>query len=139
MSLASANAVPVKTRGRVGGIFAVSSALGRAIGPAALSSLLAWSLDVAPGSGGGNNVLVDYHAVFVVLMVLMVAVFVLGLKALTLESLTVPVEDRHGEAYESVSPSTGEADASLFTAATTSSRRQQLKEGWKMDSAGDIL
>lgn len=128
MSLASANAVPVKTRGRVGGIFAVAGAFGRAIGPAALSSLLAWSLDATPSSGGGNNVLVDYHAVFVVLMVLMVVVFVLGLKALTLESLTVPVEDRRGEAYESVSLSTGDTDAPLSAAAITSSRRQQRKE-----------
>lgn len=109
MNLASANAVPVEVRGKVGGIFAVSGSLGRTVGPAALSSLLAWSLHANPStSGGGNNRLVDYHAVFVVEMVLMVVVVVLGRKALTLESLTVPVEHRRGVEYELVPQPSGE-------------------------------
>ena len=109
MNLASANAVPVKTRGKVGGIFAVSGSLGRVIGPAALSSLLAWSLHANPPGGGDNTGLVDYHAVFVVETLIMVVVIVLGRKALTLESLTVPIESRrHGAEYEPVSQSNHE-------------------------------
>lgn len=112
MNLAAANAVPIETRGKVGGVFAVSGSLGRVIGPAGLSSLLAWSLHDKPLRGGGaNNALVDCHAVFVVEMVLMVAVIALGRKALTLESLTVPIEHRHGAQYEPVSQSTGETKA----------------------------
>lgn len=107
MSLASANAVPVKMRGKVGGIFAVSGSLGRVIGPAALSSLLAWSLH-ARSSSDRHNRLVDYHAVFVVEMVLMVVVVLLGRKALTLESLTIPIEHRHGAEYEPVLQWSGE-------------------------------
>lgn len=130
MNLASANAVPAKMRGKIGGVFAVAGALGRVVGPAALSSLLAWSLDATPASGRGNNMLVDYHAVFVVLMGLMVVLTVLGWKALTLESLTVPIENRHGAEYESVSQSSREADTpigssdSLAEAATTASRAE---------------
>lgn len=98
MNLASANAVPVKMRGKVGGMFAVCGALGRAIGPAALSSLLAWSLHADSPSGLDNTTgIVDYHAVFVVEMVLMVVVTILGRKAFTLESLTVPIEQRRPE------------------------------------------
>eukprot|EP00903_Cladosiphon_okamuranus_P010938 g10330.t1 len=112
MNLASANAVPVEMRGKVGGIFAVSGSLGRAIGPAALSNLLAWSLHANPSTtAGGNNWLVDYHAVFVVEMLLMVVVLVLGRKALTLESVTVPVEHRHDVAYELVSQPSSETTA----------------------------
>lgn len=107
MNLASANAVPVEMRGKVGGIFAVSGSLGRVLGPAALSNLLAWSLHAKPLSGR-DNWLVNYHAVFVVEMVLMVVVIVLGRKAFTLESLTVPVEHRRGAEYEPVSQSSGE-------------------------------
>ncbi|CAN0449076.1 unnamed protein product [Pylaiella littoralis] len=121
VNLASANAVPVKMRGKVGGVFAVAAAVGKVIGPAALSSLLAWSLNVAPGRGRSINVLVDYHALFVVLMVLMVVVIMLGLKALTLESLTVPVEDRHGEEYLSVSQSISSSDS--FAEATITDSR----------------
>ncbi|CAN0413405.1 unnamed protein product [Pylaiella littoralis] len=121
VNLASANAVPVKMRGKVGGVFAVAAAVGRVIGPAAFSSLLAWSLNVAPGRGRSINVLVDYHALFVVLMVLMVVVIMLGLKALTLESLTVPVEDRHGEEYLSVSQSISSSDS--FAEATITDSR----------------
>lgn len=127
MNLASANAVPVQMRGKIGGVFAFASALGRVIGPAALSSLLAWSLDTTR-SGRGHSVLIDYHAVFVVLTLLMVVVVVLGLNLLTLESLTIPVEDRHGKEYESVAQSSREADTPmnssdrLHEAATTESR-----------------
>lgn len=94
MNLASANAVPVKMRGKVAGFFTISASLGRAIGPAGCSALLAWSL--------GSNKLFDYHAMFVVLMILMVVVVVLGRKALTLEALTVSIENRHLAEYESV-------------------------------------
>lgn len=63
-----------------------------------LCTLLAWSLQ-------SSNVLLDYHAVFVIEMVLMSVIFVLGRKVLTLEALTIPIEDRHGAEYESVSVS----------------------------------
>ena len=97
MNLASANAVSVERRGKVGGIFAVSGSLGRVIGPAALSSLLAWSLRANHRGGEDDARLVDYHAVFVVEMLVMVVVIVLGRKALTPESLMVPIEHRrHG-------------------------------------------
>ncbi|CAB1117157.1 unnamed protein product [Ectocarpus sp. CCAP 1310/34] len=98
MNLASANAVPVPMRGKMGGIFAVASSFGRVIGPAGLCTLLAWSLQ-------SSNVLMDYHAVFVVEMVLMSVMFVLGRNVLTLEALTIPVEDRRGAEYESISVS----------------------------------
>ncbi|CAM9838758.1 unnamed protein product [Ectocarpus sp. 8 AP-2014] len=101
MNLASANAVPVPMRGKIGGIFAVASSFGRVIGPAGLCTLLAWSLQ-------SSNMLLDYHAVFVVEMVLMSVMFVLGRNVLTLEALTIPIEDRHGADYESISVSSTE-------------------------------
>jgi len=107
MTLAWTNSVPAHVRGKIGGVFAVAMGLGRLIGPPALSSLMAWSLH-AP-SGRGDNGFVDYHAVFVVEAVVMVGITVLGRKAWTLESLTVPIENRHGTEYESLSQSSGEA------------------------------
>eukprot|EP00752_Nemacystus_decipiens_P005351 g4852.t1 len=86
MNLASANAVPVESRGRIGGIFSMSASLGRVIGPAVLSSLLAWSLHADPPGHGDDHWLVDYHAVFVAEMVLMVVVTALGRKSLTLDA-----------------------------------------------------
>lgn len=74
-----------------------------------LCTLLAWSLE-------SSNVLLDYHAVFVVEMVLMSVIFVLGRNVLTLEALTIPIEDRHGAEYESISvPSTDSTNTSSET------------------------
>ncbi|CAM9164870.1 unnamed protein product, partial [Hapterophycus canaliculatus] len=94
INLASANAVPVTLRGKVAGFFAISASLGQAIGPASFSCLLAWSL--------GSNKLLDYHAMFVALMVVMVVAIAIGRQSLTLEALTVSIENRHLVEYEEV-------------------------------------
>lgn len=94
--LVSANAVPANVRGQFGGLFAVAGSLGRALGPAVLSSLLAWSLH-SPSSSSANGLggpFVDYHLVFVLEAILMLVVTLLGMKVFTLEALTIPVEDR---------------------------------------------
>eukprot|EP00904_Undaria_pinnatifida_P010345 jgi/Undpi1/6440/HiC_scaffold_20.g08921.m1 len=93
-TLASANAVPVNMRGKFGGIFSMSGSLGRVIGPATFSSLLAWSLESTDARGG----VVDYHVVFVLAAILMVVIILLGRRSFTLESMTVPIENR-GVAY----------------------------------------
>lgn len=117
MNLASANAVPVKMRGKVAGFFTISASLGRAIGPAGFSSLLAWSL--------GGNKLLDYHAMFVVLTILMIVFIILGWKVLTLEALTVSIEDRHLEEYEPVphrSPATNLSSDDIAEGTTAATR-----------------
>ena len=121
LTLAWTNSVPVEVRGKVGGVFAVAMGLGTVVGPPALSIFMAWSLQA-------HNRLVDYHAVFVAEAILMVFITVLGRKALTLESLTVPVENRQGVEYESLSQSSGgartpsSAEESLVEVITTARR-----------------
>lgn len=138
MTLAWTNSVPVEVRGKVGGIFAVATGLGGVAGPPALSSLMAWSLDAS--GGGKHDSIVDYHAVFVVEAALMVVFTVLGRKALTLESLTVPIESRQDVGYGSLSRSSGEAGTpsssgeNLSEAATL--RRAQNGQRWPNPPAG---
>lgn len=72
----------------------MSGSLGRVIGPATFSSLLAWSLESTDARGG----VVDYHVVFVLAAILMVVIILLGRRSFTLESMTVPIENR-GVAY----------------------------------------
>jgi len=119
LTLAWTNSVPVHVRGKVGGAIAVSISLGSVVGPPALSSLMAWSL--GSSSGRANNVFTDYHAVFVIEAVLMAVITALGREALTLETLTVPIENRNGMDYGSLSQWSGEAT-------TPSSSRENLAE-----------
>ncbi len=107
LTLAWTNSVPADVRGKIGGAIAVSISLGSVVGPPALSGLMAWSLE--DRSGRRDNVLVDYHAVFVIEAALMVVITALGREALTLETLTVPIENRRGVDYGSLSQSSGEA------------------------------
>lgn len=62
------------------------------MGPAVLSSVLAWSLHSSSTNGQGGRL--DYHLVFVLEAILMLVVTLLGRRVLTLEALTIPVEDR---------------------------------------------
>lgn len=84
--LASAHAVPVHMRGQFSGMFAVAGSLGRATGPMCLSSLLAWSLE--------RTSYPEYHLVFVLESILALGITALGVYVLTLEALTVPIEER---------------------------------------------
>ena len=86
--LALSNAVPAHLRGQLSTLLAMSGALGRMIGPAGLSSLLAWSLHRHSAGVAG---LVDYHLVFVIESIVMAIIVLLGLRAFTLESLTTPL------------------------------------------------
>ena len=56
------------------------------MGPAGLSSLLAWSFH-RPSIG---VVVVDYHLVFMIESIFMVMIVILGFRTFTLESLTLP-------------------------------------------------
>lgn len=88
-TVAMANAVPAHMRGQLSALVGVGGALGRIAGPASLSNLLAWSLSYSSAKYGW---LVDYHLVFVIESIVMVIVVLLGFHALTLASLTTPVE-----------------------------------------------
>ncbi len=132
MTLAWTNSVPVHVRGKVGGAFAVVMSLGSVVGPPALSSLMAWSLQTPSGQGNDKYWPVDYHAVFVVEAVLMVVITVLGREALTLESLTLPIERRRDMGYDALSQSSGEAS-------TPSGSGESLTEAvvattWRMEN-----
>jgi len=87
--IALANAVPAHLRGQLSTLVAVGGSLGRIIGPAGLSSLLAWSLYCPPTKYGG---LVDYHLVFVIESIIMVVIVLIGSCTFTLASLTKPVD-----------------------------------------------
>lgn len=93
-TLASANAVPAKMRGKFGGVFSMAGSLGRVVGPPTLCSLLAWSLESNHPSGGRGGGM-DYHLVFVLEAILMIVIFLLGLRSFTLVSMTIPIENRH--------------------------------------------
>lgn len=92
-TLASANAVPANMRGKFGGIFSMAGSLGRVIAPPTLSSLLAWSLESTHPSGSGDRG-VDYHLVFVLQAIMVVVILLLGLRAFTLVSMTIPIGNR---------------------------------------------
>lgn len=71
------------------GMFTVAETLGRAIGPAAFGSMLAWSVE--------HNSMADYHLVFMIQSILMFVVVAIGWRTLTLERMTLPTEDRHND------------------------------------------
>lgn len=141
LTLAWTNSIQGHVRGKIGGVFAVASSLGNALGPPALSSLLAWSLQASASGRGSKKRLVDYHAVFVVEAILMVVITVLGRKVLTLQSLTVPIETRRGVEYESLSLSSGEDTApsrggeNLVETRTTSHRVENDGRRWRNPQA----
>lgn len=88
--LASTKAVPAYLRGRFGALVAVVGALARAICPAVLCSLLAWSLNY-PVKGMEQGLvgwIMSYHLVFVIQSFNVAIMLILGLRIFTPQLLT---------------------------------------------------